>query len=939
MSKFKHESFLTHPYLLCPTSDGMTIVWETSHPIDSEVIIEGNGHKYRLKPDVKQGTPWQHFENGTTYSSVRADNLDPGTEYKYWVALDNGTLFTSSFKTLPSNPEEVRFIFVSDSHSFDLGSQINARILEEKPDFIVHGGDFLVGSAFQKDQFQYWFQPMREALATIPSINIKGNHDEGPYFDDYFTSYQRQVYASDPMTGNNVAFEYGPVHFLFGNSNPWSLIEVNAEGAGLELDRYWRTVIDSSLTWIDETLASTSVQGKPWRICGFHHHYLDPATKKYLKPVLEKHNVELILQGHVHFYQHLLSESGKNHYVAIGDVISSGAAIEHNHPTKILMDDVPELLSLGQCDFVIVEANTEILKLKVHSVTSSEPISEHIWTKECDVVQASDIQISHSVCDAGHPIEIKAKITNTADFAQPAIIEAGLNGQDLNLNQFKHGDEKSVVMLNAQEYQTLTCDFVLTEPGVHILNISDQVYNIVIKPSPANFVFENSSVKVGTDLDSNLIKVTVDVINTGNLSGSVDVNLTVNNATVSTHTVELEGKQQESVKLKYRNTQGGLFQVGINDQWIDEVEILHGLTVLPQVIDMSGNGHNAILHGQPVLEETDGEISLVLDGKDDYVEIPPHPSLAPERAYATSVDAKINSLVGYNRFDHFALFSKGPSLGYGPTYLMRLAVRETGSLTTGISYNIDEYFWDGGHVKVNEFASYTASFDKTAGGHTWIDDTLVANIAGIGEQAVIRNWPDYPILVGMTYLGYIDKSIGRAKYYSLMRANLKRFRFFDSGVDLNHMQSKVCDSLPEQNLLIDLDFSNVSTAGTYSSPWIDDLGVYSATVELDLPKGAEAAMIIESEHGRQEQLLSNGVNVVSLDNKLKLKPISFILVLGGVMDVGETLIPTVKKLTLNGESGKRVFQTAADWSKGKMFGALGFESIHRLREYPDDGSI
>lgn len=938
MLKLDEQGFLTHPYLLSPTSDGMTIVWETANPVPARVIVKGGGESRELSPQAEPGTPWQYFSDGTSFSRLRINQLQSETEYQYSVNLDNGISASGSFKTLASNPKKVRFLFLSDTHDFKIGAQMCERILMEKPDFVVHGGDLLVGSSLQKDQYQLWFKPMREALSSIPFLYMKGNHDEGPYFDDYFTQGQRDIYPSDPLTGNNISIHYGPMHLLLGNSNPWSLMEANVESAGLELDVYWRSVIASSQKWIDQTLSSQEVQQKPWRICGFHHHYLDACSRKYVVPMMEKNNVELTLMGHVHGYQHTISASGDNHYVAIGDSINATSEVSYSHPSQLLMDNVPELLALGQCDFAIITASEQELQLDLHTVLRTKPITSQIWQKDAAPITVSKITLSSYDCNAGEIIKLDAKLKNTATFAQPAIIKAQLNGKQFPLNKFTHDDEKSVVQLDAGESQQLSCELIFAEPGLHQLVINEQIFNIQIMHAPASFVLKQPRIKTGKGIDSNLIQLNTVVENTGDVSGNFTLNMEINGEVVCKQQLTLDGKSQQDVELQYRMDIGGLYQVGVNDQWVDEVEIQHGLTILPLVSDCTGNGHNAILHGQPILEEIDGVISLHLDGKDDYVEIPAHPEISPDKAYATQVVAKINSLEGYNRFDHFALFSKGPSLGYGPTYMMRLAIRDTGCLTSGISFNIDEYFWDGGEVKIGEWANYTVSFDKLQGGNTWIDQTCVASIAGVGEQAVIRNWPDYPIFIGLAYLGYVKKDLGRAKYYSLMRANLQRFRFYDRAIDSTELGGISKYSTTDHNLIVDLDFSQINTQGSYVSPWLKGFSAPRIEVDIKLPQLSTAYLRIETETEQQDIILTDGNNVIEFTKGITGEALRFIIKLQGDMQPGVTNLPIVRMLTLYGIDKKMTWNTAADWYHGKLTGALGFENIHRLREYPDDGS-
>ncbi len=270
-------SFVNGPYLMTPKTDAMAVVWELDKAMKAtitygttaddqktvDVPVE-EGEKYQGEPmhmyrarltGLTPGTAYTYkvaLENGQTNQKTvdvpveegekyqgepmhmyraRLTGLTPGTAYTYKVALENGQTMEGRFRTLPENPEEVRFVVVSDSHRFETAKQVSDAIEKFDPDFILHTGDMVEGTGSQKDQFSYWFQNAGSFLHNVPVVYNSGNHDFGAYFDEYVTKIQKEQYHSNE-TGRNVSFNCGPVHISMLDSNPWSLFELNSAAGG-----------------------------------------------------------------------------------------------------------------------------------------------------------------------------------------------------------------------------------------------------------------------------------------------------------------------------------------------------------------------------------------------------------------------------------------------------------------------------------------------------------------------------------------------------------------------------------------------------------------------------------------------------------------------------------------------------------------------------------
>ena len=224
------SEFLNGPYLLAPKSDGMVVVWELEKAMKSTI-------SYGVSADAMQ-TLDVAVEEGSSFQGkpmylyrARLTGLTPASKYTYTVTLENGTTASGSFRTLSENPDEVRFVVISDSHRFETVNQVSDAIEKFDPDFILHTGDLVEGTGSQKDQFSYWFNNVGSFLHNVPVLYNAGNHDVGVYFDEYVTKVQKEQYSSNE-TGGNISFNYGGAHFAMLDSNPWSLFELNSSVGG-----------------------------------------------------------------------------------------------------------------------------------------------------------------------------------------------------------------------------------------------------------------------------------------------------------------------------------------------------------------------------------------------------------------------------------------------------------------------------------------------------------------------------------------------------------------------------------------------------------------------------------------------------------------------------------------------------------------------------------
>jgi 3',5'-cyclic AMP phosphodiesterase CpdA len=256
-----------------------------SGPYFSEKAIELSATTEPLKTDINEA----HFHS-TTFS-----DLQPGTQYVYRVGDGNNWSEWLQFKTAAASDEAFSFIYFGDAQN-NLRSKWSRVIREayrEAPRaaFLLHAGD-LVNRAESDGEWGEWFGAGGWLNGTTPNLAIPGNHEQAK-----MESGERRL-----------SHHWRPT-FTFPKNGPDSLPETcytlvyhNMRIIGLDSNREQA----AQAVWLEKVLAENT---SPWVVCTFHHPIFstgkdrDNAELRALwKPVFDKFQVDLVLQGHDHTY-------------------------------------------------------------------------------------------------------------------------------------------------------------------------------------------------------------------------------------------------------------------------------------------------------------------------------------------------------------------------------------------------------------------------------------------------------------------------------------------------------------------------------------------------------------------------------------------------------------------------------------------------------------
>lgn len=262
----------------------------------------------------------------------------------------------------------IRFMALGDWGTGGSGQKAVARAMTKKKqtegaDFVITLGDNFYPSGVSSTDDQQWktkFEDVYDATQfNIPFYSSLGNHDYGQ-------SVQIQI----DYCKKNSRWKMPARYYSFTKTLPVTRTEKNSSVAFFALDTPEMIKNDKAsekqLHWLDSLLASCTAD---WKIVYGHHpifsngyHGDSPLLKKILKPILEKHHVDVYFAGHDHDLQMLKPANGVNYVINGG----GGAGLR-----KVRME---ENTSYAQSTFGFVYCSLSINRLDIQFIDSKSNI-------------------------------------------------------------------------------------------------------------------------------------------------------------------------------------------------------------------------------------------------------------------------------------------------------------------------------------------------------------------------------------------------------------------------------------------------------------------------------------------------------------------------------------------------------------------------------------
>ncbi|WP_054956349.1 phosphodiester glycosidase family protein [Paenibacillus dakarensis] len=273
--------------------------WHTHPGVDQSVVEVVEASKFtdfngeNVKVIHGESSLYHTLDIGTIrVHKANADDLKPGTRYVYRVG-DGKEYYSAqgTFKTAETKGDHTKFLYFADSQGsseadFKLWGNTVRKAVGEHPDseFIYQAGD-MVDKGFNENQWNLWFREAQDAFLNTTLIGAIGNHEVmgNKGNGDFLAHFNQPGNGVPSLKGTNFSFDYKNAHFIVLNSE---------------------YQYEEQKEWLEQDLAKNK---KKWKIAMFHRGpygsiYDTVEVRDLWAPVLEKYNVDLVLNGHDHMY-------------------------------------------------------------------------------------------------------------------------------------------------------------------------------------------------------------------------------------------------------------------------------------------------------------------------------------------------------------------------------------------------------------------------------------------------------------------------------------------------------------------------------------------------------------------------------------------------------------------------------------------------------------
>ncbi len=234
-------------------------------------------------------------EVAANYHSAIIDGLEQGERYVYRVGSEAG--WSEWFQTnMPSPSNNLSFIYFGDAQNSikSMWSRVIRQAYSTLPkvDFMLHAGDLI--NRYDRDtEWGEWFYAGSFIHAMVPSVMTPGNHE----YRDMVLSPQWKKQFNLPKNGP-VGLEEQCYQV---NYEDLKVISLDAE----QIDES-EPMKKAQLNWLDSVLTKDP---RKWTAITFHYPIFSTKPnrdnlefREAFKPVFDKHQVDIVLQGHDHAY-------------------------------------------------------------------------------------------------------------------------------------------------------------------------------------------------------------------------------------------------------------------------------------------------------------------------------------------------------------------------------------------------------------------------------------------------------------------------------------------------------------------------------------------------------------------------------------------------------------------------------------------------------------
>ncbi len=290
-----------------PTPDQIALSWtgDSATTQDIQWRTDTSQQSGLARYRIQGSETWQHVEaphevihdrllandRYIHHFTAHLESLVPATMYEYQVGTGQDTAWstTYTFQTGPTGTQPFSFGVGSDTHATeDAGKTIQAAFAQQADmAFFIVPGD-VVDNGLYRNEWDDFFAYGAGVFERYPLMYSLGNHDDQ---DGLGAAIPLALFAypeNGPKTEvpeSNYSFTYGNALFL--------MLGVDTQPA-------------VQAAWMDRVLSESDAT---WKFVVHHFTMYNPCLyheygvlRDALLPVIERHQVDMVLQGHVHDY-------------------------------------------------------------------------------------------------------------------------------------------------------------------------------------------------------------------------------------------------------------------------------------------------------------------------------------------------------------------------------------------------------------------------------------------------------------------------------------------------------------------------------------------------------------------------------------------------------------------------------------------------------------
>jgi hypothetical protein len=292
----------------------MTISWATPRSVRRPRLEVGPDRGLGLHVPVESTSS---KDVRTIYHHARIRHLKPGTRYRYRISHGGAVAETGVFTTAPARPEPFRFAAFGDMGVNASAAAHVALIRQKRPDLAFVVGDLCYadssggsGSSGPSTQdfatWDRWLHQIQPSAGRVPWMTTVGNHEmEGGNGELGYAGYlDRFAPPTNGVAGAPVTYS-----FVYGNVG---FVALDGNDASFEIDRNQGYLGHRQDRWLDRRLARLRSDDKvDFLVVGFHNcmyctnlvHSSDGGNRARWEPIFDKHQVDLVVNGHNHCYE------------------------------------------------------------------------------------------------------------------------------------------------------------------------------------------------------------------------------------------------------------------------------------------------------------------------------------------------------------------------------------------------------------------------------------------------------------------------------------------------------------------------------------------------------------------------------------------------------------------------------------------------------------